>query len=232
MVLAAVIFGGSGGTAAAAPAPAVTPAPTPPLTCPPVLPISGVASGATTDSVTISYYLFLSPPCGYNPPITVTLFAGADNARQWTDPVAEAVSGPERSGQVTIGDLAPDTQYWFRFTADGKRDPYVVGSARTTALACTATLTVSSAWTGGAVATVAVRNIGPDTLSTWRVSWRWSGDERITSLWNGVTTNGADGVTVANASWNGTLAPGATTTFGLLVDTSAPLGAITPTCTR
>jgi len=143
------------------------------------------------------------------------------------------VSGAERNGKVTIGGLTPDTGYWFRFSADGKHDPYFIGSARTAAApSCAATVTIGSAWNGGFVATFTVRNIGPDTLDAWRVSWRWSGDERIVSLWNGVALDGGAGVTIGNASYNGTVAPAGSTTFGLLVAASAPPGDITPSCTR
>ena len=223
MVLTLVtLVAGAAGAAAAEPTP----------TCPPALPLSGAVSAATTHSLTISYAIFFPPPCGYHPPVTVTLFAGSEDARQWLDPVAEAVSGPERSGKVTIDGLTPGTEYWFRFSADGKHDPYLIGSARTVAAqACAATVTTDSAWSGGFVATVTVRNIGVETLGTWQVSWRWAGDERIVSLWNGVRRDGGDGVTIGNASYNGTLPPNGSTTFGMLVATGAPPGDIAPVCT-
>src|SRR5689334_14401371 len=112
-------------------APTPSPTPMPTLTCPPALPVSGTVTAVTTSSLTISYSMLLTPPCGYNPPVTVTLFAGREDAQQWLNPVAEVVSGPERSGQVTIEGLTPDTAYWFRFSADGRHDPYVIGTGRT-----------------------------------------------------------------------------------------------------
>ncbi|MCY1143647.1 cellulose binding domain-containing protein [Actinoplanes sp. Pm04-4] len=222
---------GAGGAAAAGPAVAVTPAPTP--TCPPALPLSGGVSAATSRSLTISYSIFFAPPCGYNPPVVVTLFASAEDARQWLNPVAEAVSGLERNGRVTIDGLAPDTTYWFRFSADGKHDPYAVGSGRTAAVeVCAASVAVGSAWNGGYVATVTVRNTGVETLDSWRVSWSWSGDESIVSLWNAVREDVAGGVVAGNASYNGVVAPGGSTTFGLLVASSSPPAGLTPSCTR
>ncbi|MFI5891441.1 cellulose binding domain-containing protein [Actinoplanes sp. NPDC051513] len=190
-------------------------------------------SAATARSLTISYSMLLTPPCGYNPPVTVTLFAGQEDARQWLNPVAEAVSGPERYGTVTIDGLTPGTAYWFRFSADGRRDPYVVGSGRTTPLAvCAATMAIGSAWSGGFVATVTVRNVGDATLDAWRVSLRWPGDERILTLWNAVAQGSGADVTIGNASYNGTLAPGGSTTFGMLVAVGAPPGDIALGCDR
>lgn len=136
---------------------------------------------------------------------------------------------PGTAGEITVSGLTPDSEYWYRFSAGEKHDPYVIGGPVRTlpagSASCRATITVDNRWTGGFAATVTVRNTGEQTLDGWQVSWRWYGDERISALWNGVlSTSGAD-VTVRNASYNGTLAPGASTTFGMLVwaDASAAL---------
>jgi hypothetical protein len=196
-----------------------------------VLPVSGAASAVTATSVTISYSIFLGPPCGYDPPVTVALFASHDDAQQWTAPVGEAVSGPERTGRLTVDGLTPDTEYWYRFAADGRRDPYVFGSVRTAAVpVCTATVHTDSAWGGGFVATVTVRNVSSEPLTTWHVSWTWTGSEQIQALWNAVTQSGPPDVTVGNAPYNGNLAPGAATTFGLLAAATGPPAGIAPAC--
>lgn len=217
--------------------PAMTPAPTPTptLTCPPALPVSGQVTGTTATSLTVSYSILLSPPCGYDPPMVVTLFTSREDATGWRNPVAEAVSGPERSGTVTVGGLTPDTDYWFRFSdTQGHRDPYIIGGpARTLSTStCAATVKIDSRWYGGFIATVTVRNIGTEPTQSWLVSWRWTGDERIQSIWGGVAERAGENVTVRNASWNGTLAPGASTTFGVLVAASSASAGITPICGR
>ncbi|MET7373349.1 cellulose binding domain-containing protein [Micromonospora arida] len=234
MALAASTGTTSGTAATPTPTLSATPSPSPTITCPPALPITASVAGVTTTSVTISYSIFFRPPCGYDPPMTISLFASREDAQQWRTPVAEAVSGPERTGAVTIGGLTPDTEYWYRFSdPDGKRDPYAIGSARTAPLtACRATATIDARWGNGFVATVTVRNTGTQPLDRWRASWRWSGDERIQTVWGGVVeTVGAD-VTVRNASYNGPLALDGATTFGLLVTTSAVPDGLTMSCAR
>ncbi|WP_238424372.1 cellulose binding domain-containing protein [Micromonospora parastrephiae] len=167
--------------------------------------------------------------------MTIRLFASRDDAVKWLNPVAEAVSGPEPNGTVTIDRLTPDTEYWYRFSdVEGRRDPYIVGGpARTLApVACRATATIDARWGSGFVATATVRNTGTEPIDTWRVAWRWSGDERLQTVWCGVATTAGVDVTVGNASYNGTLAPGAATTFGLLVSSSAVPDGLTLACNR
>jgi len=234
LALAGMVAGGVGSAAAFPMTPSITTSPplTPPPTCPPVLPLTGGVSTVTATSVTISYLIALTPPCGFNPPVTVTLFASREDAQQWLNPVAEAVSGPERFGTVTIDGLTADTLYWFRFSADGRRDTYVLGSARTAPTAvCAATVAIGHSWSGGFVATVTVRNVGTETLDGWRVAWRWPADERILTVWNATVESGSGAeVTVRNASYNRALAPGGSTTFGMLVAASTPPGGIALTC--
>ncbi|WBB81228.1 cellulose binding domain-containing protein [Micromonospora sp. WMMD882] len=225
------VVAGSGVGTSPAPFPATTPTPTPTVACPPALPITGLVTSATDTSLTISYSMLLTPPCGYHPPITVTLFASRADAEQWRDPVAEAQSGPERSGKMTVDGLSADTTYWFRFAAAERRDPYVGGPARTLPTStCEASAVIGSSWNGGFVATITVRNVAAGTLDGWRVSWRWPGDERIQSLWGAVAEPGADVVAVRNAPYNGTLEPSGSTTFGMLVTSGATPDRIALTC--
>ncbi|MBQ1024946.1 cellulose binding domain-containing protein [Micromonospora sp. C95] len=216
------------------PSPSPTPTPTPTVACPPALPISGMVTGVTATTVTISYSLMFSgPPCGYDLPMTVLLFTSRDDAATWQNPVAEAVTGLERNGQVTLDGLTPDTEYWFRFSdVEARRDPYVIGGpARTEPLStCGATATIDARWGSGFVATVTVRNTGSESLDGWLVRWRWTGDERIQSVWGGVSDGAGADVTIRNASYNGTVAPGGTTTFGLLASASTVPSGITATC--
>ncbi|MEU8181327.1 cellulose binding domain-containing protein [Micromonospora sp. NPDC049044] len=238
LAVTTMALAGWAGTAVteSAPAPAAmstpSPVPTPAPTCPPAIPITVGVAGVTTTSVTISYSIFFRPPCGYDPPMTVSLFASREDAQQWRAPVASAVSGPERTGTVTIDRLTPDTEYWYRFTdVDGRRDPFVIASTRTAPLtSCRATATIDAHWGSGFVVTATIQNIGSQPLDRWRVSWRWSGDERIETIWGGVPeTVGAD-VTVRNATYNGTLAPNGVARLGLVVSTSVVPDGLTLTC--
>jgi hypothetical protein len=80
--------------------------------------------------------------------------------------------------------------------------------------ACSAAYSVVSGWSGGYQGQVVVTNTGSATLSSWQLGWTFPGNQAINNLWNGSYTQSGGKVTVANESYNGTLAPGASTTVG------------------
>src|SRR5207245_6962838 len=57
-------------------------------------------------------------------------------------------------------------------------------------------------------------NTTGSAISSWNVVFSLPSGTTITSLWNGAETASGQTYTVANESWNGALAAGATTTFG------------------
>jgi Glycosyl hydrolase family 12/Cellulose binding domain len=79
---------------------------------------------------------------------------------------------------------------------------------------CSAAYSVVNSWPGGFQAQVVVTNTGSATLNGWQLGWTFPGSQAISSLWNGSYTQSGDHVTVTNESYNGTLAPGASTTLG------------------
>jgi hypothetical protein len=80
--------------------------------------------------------------------------------------------------------------------------------------AVTATYHIDNDWGSGFVATVTVKNNGTTPISSWRVTWVYAGNQHITNSWNATVTQSGATVTAANASYNGTIAPGATASFG------------------
>jgi cellulase/cellobiase CelA1 len=68
---------------------------------------------------------------------------------------------------------------------------------------------------------------GSSAISGWKVTWNLSAGQTVTQVWSGTLTGGGSAATVQNAAYNGSLAVGATTTFGFLADGSPS----TPTLT-
>ncbi|NLU78290.1 cellulase family glycosylhydrolase [Micromonospora sp. HNM0581] len=80
---------------------------------------------------------------------------------------------------------------------------------------CSATYRVVSSWQGGYQAEVTVANTGPAAITGWTVSWTAPTGTTVSSLWNGRLTTSGSTVTVRNEPYNGQLAAGTSTTFGL-----------------
>ncbi|BAL89262.1 putative glycosyl hydrolase [Actinoplanes missouriensis 431] len=86
-------------------------------------------------------------------------------------------------------------------------------SPSTPAGSCTATYTINNSWPGGFQGTVTVK-AGAAPISGWTVSWTWPNAQRFTNSWNATVTTSGETVTARNAAYNGSLAAGASTSWG------------------
>jgi len=77
-----------------------------------------------------------------------------------------------------------------------------------------------TAWNGGATADVVVTNSTGAAINGWKVDLPWQ--VAPTSIWSGVSTSTPGHVIVSQEAWNGTLAAGATTSFGMTYNYSSP----------
>ena len=84
--------------------------------------------------------------------------------------------------------------------------------------ACTATYTRTSTWNGGYNGQVTVK-AGGSGITGWAVPVTVASPQKVSAVWNGTPTTTGDVMTVRH-SWNGTLAAGASTTFGFTVQTN------------
>ncbi|MDW4903444.1 cellulose binding domain-containing protein, partial [Streptomyces californicus] len=93
------------------------------------------------------------------------------------------------------------------------------------ASSATAVYTKASDWGSGFEGKWTVKNTGTTTLSTWSVEWDFPANTKVTSAWDATVTNSANHWTAKNLGWNGTLAPGASVSFGFNGSgTGAPSG--------
>ncbi|MFD7654554.1 glycosyl hydrolase [Actinosynnema sp. NPDC059797] len=106
------------------------------------------------------------------------------------------------------------------------KDP---GTGNPPADGCTATLRVVNQWGSGYQAEVTVQNQGTTAITGWRVEWALTAGQGVQHAWNTDLSTSGSLVTAGNASWNGTIRPGATTSFGFIG--SGTPSAVTPTCT-
>ncbi|MGJ7416734.1 glycosyl hydrolase family 18 protein [Streptomyces cinereoruber] len=82
------------------------------------------------------------------------------------------------------------------------------------ATSATATYTKTQDWGSGFGGSWTVKNTGTTTLTSWTVEWDYPAGTAVTSAWDATVTNSANHWTAKNVGWNGTLAPGASVSFG------------------
>ncbi|WP_030223833.1 glycoside hydrolase family 18 chitinase [Streptomyces sp. NRRL WC-3626] len=82
------------------------------------------------------------------------------------------------------------------------------------ATSATATYAKTQDWGSGFEGKWTVKNTGTTALSSWTVEWDFPSGTKVTSAWDATVTSSGDHWTAKNLGWNGTLAPGASISFG------------------
>ncbi len=104
------------------------------------------------------------------------------------------------------------------------------GSTPPPGTACTATFKVTNSWSGGYQAEVTVDNSGTVPLLGWMVMWSEPAGNTVASNWNSVFSSMDGQLMAENADWNGRMAVGATTTFGYVINGTAPPSPLVMSC--
>ncbi len=99
---------------------------------------------------------------------------------------------------------------------------------------CTATYSITDQWPGtpgGFNANVVVTN-GAAASVSWTVTWTFANGQAITNLWNGQDSPSGATHSVGNMSYNGTLGPNQTASFGFGATWNGTNSIPTLSCTR
>jgi chitodextrinase len=187
-----------------------------PDTTPPTAPTGLTASATTNTSVSLSWTAATDN-------IRV---AGYDILRApGTSGGGFAQVGTSATTSFTNTGLSPATSYRYQVRARdaaGNTSPVSNTVTVTTqnggggAGACTATPTVQSQWpTGYVVQPYTVTNTSTSTIDSWTVTINLPAGHTLTGSWNAAVTTSGQTLTAKSLSWNGTLAPGASTSFGM-----------------
>ncbi|MFI5888565.1 cellulose binding domain-containing protein [Actinoplanes sp. NPDC051513] len=72
----------------------------------------------------------------------------------------------------------------------------------------------TNVWNSGFTANVTVANTGGSAINGWTLGFTLPGGQAITSSWNATLTGSSGAITARNLAYNGSIAPGANTSFG------------------
>nr|WP_218904305.1 glycoside hydrolase family 9 protein [Allostreptomyces psammosilenae] len=72
----------------------------------------------------------------------------------------------------------------------------------------------SHRWNSGFTSYVTLKNTGTTPVTGWELKWSFADNQRITNPWSAQVTQSGAEVTARPMSWNSTIAPGASVTFG------------------
>ncbi|GIE93360.1 GH12 family glycosyl hydrolase domain-containing protein [Paractinoplanes rishiriensis] len=72
----------------------------------------------------------------------------------------------------------------------------------------------TNVWSGGFTANVTVTNSGGSAVNGWTLGFTLPSGQSLSSTWNANVTGTSGAVTARNLTWNGSLAPGGTASFG------------------
>ncbi|HZR49703.1 MAG TPA: arabinofuranosidase catalytic domain-containing protein [Streptosporangiaceae bacterium] len=121
------------------------------------------------------------------------------------------ISGtPTTAGSPTVTVTATDTT-----GASGSATfTWTVKNPTTGGGTCQVGYATQSQWAGGFVAGLTITDTGTAAISGWTLTFTFPGDQKITTAWNGTASQSGENVTITNASYNGTIAPGTSTSLG------------------
>jgi hypothetical protein len=86
------------------------------------------------------------------------------------------------------------------------------------ARAATATFIKYGEWSTGYVGAISVTNNTAATTTSWRIELDLPAGTTMTSSWSAVVERSGDHYVFTNMPWNGTLTPGASTSFGFVTE--------------
>lgn len=92
--------------------------------------------------------------------------------------------------------------------------PTPVSTPPPTGSTCAVNYAVSNQWQGGFTGAITVKNTGSATITNWTLTFSFADGQQVTQGWNGTFTQQGANVSVANVSYNATIAPGSTVNPG------------------
>ena len=166
--------------------------------------------------------------------ITTWEIRDSDSWRASDTPLLFDASGNKKAAYTTVldalnagGTTTPTTPPTTPPTTTPTTPPTTTPTTPPAGAGCSASVSVNQ-WTGGFVATVTVK-AGSAAMGGWTVGVTLPSGAAVTSTWSAQATGSTGTVSFANASYNGSVPAGGSTSFGFQGTGVGP--SATPTCT-
>jgi hypothetical protein len=88
-----------------------------------------------------------------------------------------------------------------------------VNAPGSTVIGCKIQYTMNS-WDTGFSVGINLTNSGTTTINGWTLTFSFSGNQQITQIWNGTLTQTGENISIKDAGYNATIAPGSYTSLG------------------
>ena len=157
-------------------------------------------------------------------PISVALASG--QSQQFTATVSNITNtgvtwtiipnlGTISSSGLYAAPTSVSSQQAVTVTAQSVSDPSRSASATVTVTppqntgTCLVAYTNTNDWGTGFTGSLFITNNSSSAINGWTLTWTWSGNQSVTSSWSSSYVQNGAMVTLTDAGWNGTIAPGA-----------------------
>jgi cellulase/cellobiase CelA1 len=96
--------------------------------------------------------------------------------------------------------------------------PTTVPPSTSPAGGCAVTYTITNQWSGGFQGQVDIHNTGTTAVNGWTLVWSFATGQQLTQIWSATDVQSGAMVTVHNETYDATIAPAATVSFGFLAN--------------
>ncbi|MFZ5988829.1 MAG: GH12 family glycosyl hydrolase domain-containing protein [Bacillota bacterium] len=85
---------------------------------------------------------------------------------------------------------------------------------------CSVSYVVQNNWGSGATVSVTIKNNSSTPINGWTLNWTYSGNQKITNIWNGSYSQSGTSVTVKDMGYNGYIPANGSVNFGFNISYS------------